>query len=349
MLEFRERFQINGEMIPENRLCEIVEKLFPIVEEMKKEDKIITEFEFVFAIAMYWYAEENCDIVVLETGLGGRFDATNIIDTPLASVITSISLDHTAILGDTYEKIAFEKCGIIKQNGITVAYGEQKDGVIDVIKKAVAQRNNKLYIADTNFDVIKSDLDGSEFVVDGISLKIPFIGKHQIKNALTAFCTVKALRERGLDISESAVKDGFETVFFPARLEILGKNPVVMLDGSHNPDGVKALANALKENMSDKRKIGVVGMLADKDVKTALSEIVCLFDEIITVSPHNPRAMSAEDLAEIISQYDIPVSAENDYKTAYQKALSRADVNDVVIIFGSLYLSGDMRKIIKNL
>lgn len=349
VLEFRERFQINGEMIPENKLCEIVEKLFPIVEEMKKEDKIITEFEFVFAIAMYWYAEENCDIVVLETGLGGRFDATNIIDTPLASVITSISLDHTAILGDTYEKIAFEKCGIIKQNGITVAYGEQKDGVIDVIKKAVAQRNNKLYIADTNFDVIKSDLDGSEFVVDGISLKIPFIGKHQIKNALTAFCTVKALRKRGLDISESAVKDGFETVFFPARLEILGKNPVVMLDGSHNPDGVKALANALKENMSDKRKIGVVGMLADKDVKTALSEIVCLFDEIITVSPHNPRAMSAEDLAEIISQYDIPVSAENDYKTAYQKALSRADVNDAVIIFGSLYLSGDMRKIIKNL
>ena len=109
VLEFRERFQINGEMIPEEKLCEIVEKLFPVVEEMKAEDKIITEFEFVFAIAMYWYAEEKCDVVVLETGLGGRFDATNIINTPLVSVITSISLDHTAILGDTYEKIAFEK------------------------------------------------------------------------------------------------------------------------------------------------------------------------------------------------------------------------------------------------
>lgn len=349
VLEFRERFQINGDMIPEDELCEIVEKLFPIVEQMKREDKIITEFEFVFAIAMYWYAEENCDVVVLETGLGGRFDATNIIDTPLASVITSISLDHTAILGDTYEKIAFEKCGIIKPNGMTVAYGDQKDGVIEVIKKTVSERNNKLYIADKNADVIKSDLYGSEFAVDGASLKIPFIGKHQIKNALTAFCAVKALRERGLDISEKALKEGFESVFFPARLEILGKNPVIMLDGSHNPDGVKALANALKENMPDKRKIGIVGMLADKDVRTALSEIVPLFEEIITVSPHNPRAMSAEELAEIISQYDIPVSAEDDYETAYQKALSKADRNDAVIIFGSLYLSGDMRKIIKNL
>ena len=349
VLEFRERFQINGEMIPENRLCEIVEKLFPVVEEMKREDKIITEFEFVFAIAMYWYAEENCDVVVLETGLGGRFDATNIIDTPLASVITSISLDHTAILGDTYEKIAFEKCGIIKPNGMTVAYGDQKDGVIEVIKKTVSERNNKLYIADKNADVIKSDLYGSEFVIDGVSLKIPFIGKHQVKNALTAFCTIKALCECGMDISQKAIKEGFETVFFPARLEILQKNPVVMLDGSHNPDGVKALANALKENMPDKRKIGIVGMLADKDVRTALSEIVPLFEEIITVSPHNPRAMSAEELAEIISQYDIPVSAEDDYETAYKKALSIADENDAVIIFGSLYLSGDMRKIIKNL
>ena len=264
-------------------------------------------------------------------------------------MVTSISLDHTAILGDTYEKIAFEKCGIIKPNGITVAYGDQKDGVIEVIKKTVSERNNKLYIADENADVIKSDLYGSEFVIDEISLKIPFIGKHQVKNALTAFCTIKALCECGMDISQKAIKEGFETVFFPARLEILQKNPVVMLDGSHNPDGVKALANALKENMPDKRKIGIVGMLADKDVRTALSEIVPLFEEIITVSPHNPRAMSAEELAEIISQYDIPVSAEDDYETAYKKALSKADRNDAVIIFGSLYLSGDMRKIIKNL
>ena len=349
VLEFRERFQINGEMIPEKKLCEIVEKLFPVVEQMKAEDKIITEFEFVFAIAMYWYAEEQCDAVVLEVGLGGRFDATNIINTPLVSVITSISLDHTAILGDTYEKIAFEKCGIIKPNGITVAYGDQKDGVIEVIKNTACERNNQLYIADKNADVKKSDLNGSEFSVDGVDLKIKFIGKHQVKNALTAYSAVKALRARDLNISESAVKEGFESAFFPARLEILKNNPIVMLDGSHNPDGVKALANALKENMNGMKKIGIVGMLADKDVKTALGEIVSLFDEVITVSPNNPRKMRAEELAEIIRGYGVKATSESDYEKAYQKALFKAGNDKAVIVFGSLYLSGDMRKIIKNL
>ncbi len=349
VLEFRERFQINGEMIPEEKLCEIVEKLFPIVEDMKAEGKIITEFEFVFAIAMYWYAEERCDVVVLETGLGGRFDATNIIDTPLVSVITSISLDHTAILGDTYEKIAFEKCGIIKPDGITVAYGDQKDGVLEVIKKTADERNNKLYIADKEVEVKRSGLDGSEFVIDGILLKIRFIGKHQVKNALTAYRAVKALKERGLEISESAVKEGFATAFFPARLEILKKEPVVMLDGSHNPDGVKALANALKENMAGIKKIGIVGMLADKDVKTALGEIAGLFDEVITVEPNNPRKMSAEALADIIREYGVKASSENNYAAAYKKALELAGSDKAIIVFGSLYLSGDMRKIINKL
>ena len=350
VLEFRERFQINGEMIPEKKLCEIVEKLFPIVEEMKAEGKIITEFEFVFAIAMYWYAEENCDAVVLETGLGGRFDATNIINTPLVSVITSISLDHTAILGDTYEKIAFEKCGIIKPNGITVAYGEQKDSVINVIKNTVSERSNELYIADTEkVNCIKSDLNGSDFEFENMKLHISFIGEHQIKNAVTALYALKALRERSLNISESAVKEGFETAFFPARLEILKKEPIVMLDGSHNPDGVKALASALKENMEGIGKIGIVGMLADKDVKTALGEIVDLFDEVITVAPNNPRKMCAEELAEMIRGYGVKAASESDYEKAYQKALSKAGKDKAVIVFGSLYLSGDMRKIIKNL
>lgn len=347
VLEFRERFQINGEMIPENRLCEIVEKLFPVVEQMKSEDKIITEFEFVFAIALYWYAEENCDIVVLETGLGGRFDATNMIDTPLVSVITSISLDHTAILGDTYEKIAFEKCGIIKPNGITVAYGDQKDGVLNVIQNAVLERNNKLYIADTSLvKCLRSDLNGSDFAFQGKTWHIPFIGEHQIKNAVTALYTIQALKERELNISDKAIFDGFSTAFFPARLEILRQKPVVMLDGSHNPDGVRALAKAVEKYLFDKKKIGIVGMLADKDVQSALSEIIPLFDKVITVAPHNPRAMSENDLAEMIKEYDKEVRAESDYAKAYETALSLAGEHDAIIIFGSLYLAGDMRKIV---
>lgn len=354
VLEFRERFQIDGKMIEKKELASIVEEIYPIVVQMKNEDKIITEFEFVFAIALIWYSRQNCDVVVLETGLGGRFDATNIIDTPLTSVITSISLDHTAILGNTYEKIAFEKCGIIKPNGITIAYGEQKDGVIDVIRKTANERNNKLFIANTDSVIKKSSsLDGSKFdfrsdKLNMNDLKIPFIGDHQLKNAATALYTVKALKELGYNISENAIKEGFSTAFFPARLELFKRSPIILLDGAHNPGGAEALSKAIKDNLSDKRKIGIVGMLADKDINTALSMLLPLFDEIITVSPHNPRAMSSEKLAETVSKYCKNVTALNDYKEAFEKALNDTDSSSAIVVFGSLYLAGDMRKIISE-
>lgn len=352
VIEFRERFQINGQMIPKDELISLVERIYPVVTDMKKEDKIITEFEFVLAIALEWYCEQNCDIVVLETGLGGRFDATNIIDTPLVSVITSISLDHTAILGDTYEQIAFEKCGIIKPNGITVAYGEQKDGVMDVIGNAAREDDNEFYIADVNsVKKISSSLDGSEFVFSydmckELNLKIPFIGEHQLKNSATALYALTALRNQGFDISDEAIKEGFSTAFFPARLEVMGKSPVVLLDGAHNPGGAEALSKAINDNLDGVKKIAVVGMLADKDVHTALSKLIPLFDEVITVTPHNPRAMSASELAEIVSEYGKPVTPVEDYETAYKKAISVSGNNGAVVIFGSLYLAGDMRKII---
>ncbi len=350
VLEFRERFQINGEMIPESRLCDIVERLYPVVEQMKTEGNIITEFEFVFAVAMTWYAEEQCDIVVLETGLGGRFDATNIIDTPLVSVITSISLDHTAVLGDTYEKIAFEKCGIIKQNGMTVAYGEQKDGVQEVIRRTAQERQNRLYIADTaNVRVTESGLNGSVFVWEGRQWHIPLMGEHQVKNAVTVLDTVKALRERGIAIAEKAVEEGLAGVAFPARQELLCREPVVMLDGSHNPDGVRALAGALKACLPDRKKIGIIGMLADKDVNAALAEIVPLFEEIIAVPVHNPRAMGERELADRIAGYDIAVCAESDYERALQKAMARMNDQTALIIFGSLYLAGDIREKAKKM
>lgn len=356
VLDFRERFQIDGKMIDENELATIVEQIYPVVMQMKDEGKIITEFEFVFAIALVWYSSQKCDCVVLETGLGGRFDATNIIDTPLVSVITSISLDHTAILGDTYEKIAFEKCGIIKSNGYTVAYGEQKDGVLDVIRNSAKEKNNKLYVADVNSITKKSSsLDGSEFSFScemfGISdLKIRFIGEHQLKNSATALYTIGVLRQRGFNIPDSAIKDGFKTAFFPARLELLGKNPIVLLDGAHNPGGAEALSRAIKDNLSGKKKTGIVGMLADKDVHTALSMLLPLFDEIITVSPHSPRAMTSEMLAQTAKEYCKNITIMNDYDEAFRKALSCADSDSAIVIFGSLFLAGDMRKVIlKNL
>lgn len=350
VLEFRERFMIDGEMIPEQTLADIVGEIFPVIEDMRREGKIITEFEFVFAVAVLWYAREKCDIVVLETGLGGRFDATNIIDTPLCSVITSISLDHTKILGDTFEKIAFEKCGIIKPDGICVAYAKQDSSAMKVIEKTAREKNNRLIIADgDNAEIINADISGTDFRYNGQKLHIRLLGDHMVRNAATALETLYALRNQGLEISDKAIKESFAEVSFPARMEVLSVSPLIILDGAHNPDGAKALSEALKKYLPNKRKTGIVGMLADKDVRTSLSYLIPQFDRIITVEPDNPRKMTAEELGDTIKPYCNDIIPCHNLNKAFQTALTDIDEDSALVIFGSLYLASDMRKIvIKN-
>ena len=360
VLEFRERFQINGEMIPHETLAQIVEQLIPVVQAMKDEGKIITEFEFVLAVALTWYAQEQCDIVVLETGMGGRFDATNIITTPLASVIMSISLDHTAILGDTCEKIAFEKCGIIKSDGHTVVYGDQPEGVLEVVRAAASERRNTLTIASPDcVEKRHTDLHGSDFTFRDPDTSItqeyhiPFLGDYQLNNAAAALFTLRTLRQNGLVISEEAIRSGLSKAFFPARSELLGEAPVILLDGAHNPGGTKAFSAVVKEHLAHYHKVAVCGMLADKDVRQALRYLIPLFDSVMTVSPQNPRAMSSEELASIVSEYHVPTEAFQDYSAAYEKALQEArkltaetGKPSAIVVFGSLYLASDMRKVI---
>lgn len=348
ILEFRERFTIDGKMIPKQTLADITEKILPYAEDMRSEGKIITEFEFIFAAALMWYAMEKCDVVVLETGLGGRFDATNIIDTPLCSVITSISLDHTNILGDTLEKIAYEKCGIIKKDGVCVAYSDQYDGVIDVIKKTSAEKNNRLIIADSRkAEIIESNIFGTRFRYNSLDLKIKLSGEHMVKNAVTALETLFVLREKGFDITDNIIKQSFSAVTFPARMEVLKKNPLVIIDGAHNPDGAKALSIALKKYFDGKKMIGIVGMLKDKDVKNALSCLVPLFDRIYTTEPDNPRKMTSKELAETILPYCKNITACESMDEAYKKAKNDLEENaDALVIFGSLYLASDMRRIV---
>lgn len=351
VLEFRERFMINGEMIKPQTLADIVEELFPLVETMKNEGKIITEFEFVFVVALTWYARENCDIVVLETGLGGRFDATNIISSPLVSVITSISLDHTKILGDTYDKIAFEKCGIIKPDSITVAYADQRPEAMQVIRDNAEKKNNRLLIADSdNAKILSSDITGTKFSFKldekTIQLTIRLTGLHQVKNAVTALYALGAVREQGYNIPDSAIAEGFAQVSFPARMELLRTKPIVLLDGAHNPGGAKALSDAVKLYLGNKRITGIVGMLADKDIDTSFSVLLPLFDEIVAVAPDNPRKMPPEELARLVRPYCPKVTPIDDLTEAYHLALSKTGDNDILIVFGSLYLAADMRKII---
>ena len=351
VLEFRERFIIDGNMISPQTLADIVSELFPVIEQMRGEEKIITEFEFVLAVALTWFARERCDIVVLETGLGGRFDATNIIDSPLVTAITSISLDHTQILGDTYEKIAFEKCGIIKPDGITVAYGDQQPGAMRVICDTAEERNNILLTAKTDgVEVISSDIRGTSFsfIDEGRPIKLftRLIGEHQIRNTMTAYMIIRALRMRGVRIPEEAVYAGFAKVVFPARLELLSEKPIILLDGAHNPGGAAALYAAVKKYLSGKSLTGIVGMLGDKDVASAIALLAPLFERIKTVSPDNPRAMSSEELAGIVKKYCLDVSSYDDLSEAWAAARAETKNDGAIVIFGSLYLASDMRRII---
>ena len=340
IIDFRERFQINGEMISEDELIKIVEKIKSIVDTYPK-DEIPTEFEIVTAIGMMYFYQNNCDVVVLEVGLGGRFDSTNVIKNPLVSVICSISLDHTAQLGDTVDKIAFEKAGIIKENCESVLYPVQEEEVFKVIEDVAIKKHSNLTIAKNerisivdrhiNGDIIRfNDLD--------IALKIP--GMFQPINYITA---VTAIEKSGLKVTDSQIKNGAEKAFFPARLQLFSENPKILLDGAHNPDGVKALKEHLEKYFD--KPTAIIGMMKDKDVSTVLSEIAPLFSKIITVTVNNPRSLTADELAEKAEKYCDNVMPIADYKKAI---LQERKANEDFVICGSFYLCSDALKILED-
>lgn len=349
--DFRERMQINGEMIPREKLVLLAQKVFEITEQMAREEKIITEFELITAIAMLWYAEENCDIVVLEVGLGGRLDATNVIKKPLVSVITSISLDHTKILGGTVEKIAAEKCGIIKEGGITVVSPCQKPEAMEIIKNIAAKRHNMLIDAgETDARVVSTNISGTILEYKEYSLHLPFIGAHQVQNAKTALAVLEILQEIYPKITIKTIADGFSAAKLPARLEVLSQSPLVLLDGAHNPGGTAALAEAVREYFPGQKIIAIMGMLADKDVDLAVKNLSGLISQVVTVSPSSSRAMSAEDLAARWERLGVCAYPAAGFDCALEKAFGLLKPDGVLLICGSLYLAGDLRgRVIKLL
>ncbi len=346
--DFRERFQIDSKMIPKRTFSRLVKKVKMIVDKMSLEGNQLTEFEVNTAIAMLYFKEQNCDIVCLEVGLGGRFDATNVIDTPLVSVITAIALDHTHILGDTIEKIAFEKAGIIKKGCTCVSYPLQKDEAAAEIMQKCAETGSKYITANSNaVKIISSDITGSDFLYSNEHYHVGFVGKHQVYNAVTAILTTQQLTKKGFSIPEACVKEGLQGVSMPARFEIVSKSPLIILDGAHNPQGMKALSETVKD-IKAKRKLMIIGMLADKDYDTSLSAICPFVDEIITVDVNNPRALDAKALMLASLKYCENVSFENNLKKAYTKALKALDKEDMLLICGSLYMVSDMRRFFKK-
>ncbi|MGN0454101.1 MAG: bifunctional folylpolyglutamate synthase/dihydrofolate synthase [Ruminococcus sp.] len=348
--DFRERIQINGEMISENDLAEAVEKTFPLVEKLREQDCIITEFEYIMAVEFYIHSLKKCDVVVLETGMGGLLDCTNVIKPPLCSIITTVGIDHTAILGGTLEKIAEQKCGIIKENSVAVT-SKQDFKAMSVIENTANAKGVPLYKSeDVTVKIINTTIDESVFEYKGEKLRLPLAGIHQIENAKTVLSAIDALNRGGiLEISKGSIVKGFESAKNPARLEIMGKSPLVILDGAHNPNGIKALADSLCTLVPHSDKICIMGMMSDKDSVSSIELLENTFTEVICVDVENPRSLKAEELAQECKGHFKNVKAVGSPVSAFDYAYEKAQKDGLcLVICGSLYLCGEIRPYILN-
>lgn len=340
LFRFNERMQINGRQIGDEALADIVSQVKPVADTMEDHP---TEFELMTAAALLWFRQENCDIVVLEAGLGGRFDATNAIAVPEAAVIMNIGLDHTQVLGDTLEQIAGEKAGIIKPGCDCVLY-QQGEGVTEVVRQACAEQGAKLHIAD--FSQIHSEFDslyGQSFTYKGEAYALPLLGRHQLKNAAVALETVEVLRAKGWKLEQSDVEHGIYAVTWPGRFEIVHDQPIFVVDGGHNPQCAQTVAENLESYFPGRDRILLVGMLADKDCSGTLDILAPAASSFICLTPESPRALPAEDLAKLLKKYRKPIHVCPDIREAVGLALDMAGSTGVICAVGSLYSVGAIR------
>ncbi len=351
--EFEERMQINGVNIPKEKLANLITKI------QKVTDDVIeagfdnpTQFEIITALMFLYFAEENVDFAVIEVGLGGRLDATNVID-PVLTVITSISFDHMNILGSTIAEIAYEKCGIIK-NAPVISY-PQVDEAMKVIEDTCNEKNVKLIKTDindikdviidkiNNFQRISIDVEGE--VIDIIT---PLLGEHQVKNTLVAVNVINEFSKIYKKIDTEILRAGIFSTKWIGRMEVLRKEPTVLLDGAHNVDGIKNLKASVSKYFDYENMILVIGILGDKEVKKMTTDISEDAKVVILTEPHSERAESLDVMGEYLEEIGKPYEKILDYEEAYKRALAFAGENDLILICGSLYMIGDMRKTINK-
>ena len=340
VLDFRERFQINGQMIPPDALERLAGKVRAAAETLGETP---VQFEAVTALALCWFDEECCDIAVLETGLGGRFDATNAVENTLVAAITRIDLDHTELLGDTVEKIAAEKAGIVKPGCITVTYPVQEKEALQVIAAACIREKADLVAPEAeDIHLRQGGLFENRLEYGGYEVDLALPGAHQACNAAMAIEIALALWRKGLDISDEAILEGLEATRFPARIEVLRKQPLVLLDGSHNPAGAAVLAATLKAPKLPQKPGAVLGVLADEAAAEMLRALGGSFSTIYAVTPDCPRAMSAASLAELAEQElpEVPVYPCASLDEALNAALG---LPQGAVVCGSLYLAAQAR------
>lgn len=348
---FLERVQINGVPVEEIVFADAVSFVKEGVDHLSEKDIVITEFEALTAAAFLCFEKLSCDVVVLEVGLGGRLDATNIIDTPLCNVITSLSLDHTGVLGDSIEKIAQEKCGTIKIMSRVVVSTEQPQKALDVIKEKVASTSSLLVIPEkANVVVHSSDLFGTEFSYKGYKYKIPMAGMHQVKNMTCVIEACEILKE-WFDITTENIRRGISQTVLPARVEILCDRPLVVLDGGHNEDGAAAFYNCIKEQLGNYNRVYALGgMMADKAVEKSLAPLMRKVDCFVSVTPDNPRAMQCDELRRIAEKYCDECYSFPASRDGVGFVIERLEKCDAFLCIGSLYLAGEIRDyLIENL
>ncbi|MBR2615989.1 MAG: bifunctional folylpolyglutamate synthase/dihydrofolate synthase [Clostridia bacterium] len=341
ILRFNERMKLNGVDIPDQTLAELTDYVRPFTEGMEEKP---TEFELITAIGMEYFAREKCDIVVLECGMGGRLDSTNVIDPPILSVITGIALDHTAFLGDTVEKVAAEKAGIIKAGSRVPYCGRDKDAERVILDRA-RRVGVPCHLADrTGFLLKRQDLSGTVFdYKEYRNLKIPLLGDYQKENAQNVLCAVKLLKESGLTLSDEAVRAGLEKVRWPARYERVRTKPLILCDGGHNPEGVASAVESTKTYFKDTRLIVVTGVMADKDYRYIAKRLGQIASEVLCLTPSNPRALKAEEYAKIFREGGIPARAFPSPAEAIAEAMRRADqTGEAILCVGSLYMYGEI-------
>jgi dihydrofolate synthase / folylpolyglutamate synthase len=364
LLSFTNRMAVNGDDIDRAELVSLVEEVRPHVEIISEDPDLgdMTEFEVVTVLAFCYFARQNTDLVVLEVGLGGRLDATNVI-TPLLSVITNISLEHTDILGDTIEKIAYEKAGIIKA-GRPLVTAAADDRALGVFKKRCSELGSPLHRV-YPFSAADEGVSGNKprafsgkvtsagqyFSYSGFSLQlddlfIPLRGSYQLDNAATALAAAEILFKEGFSISIEEIKEGLAETIWPGRLELLAEKPLLIMDGAHNPAAMDKLATAIRAYFSYDKLILVYGMLADKDMESMLKSILPQADTVVFTRPVLPRAAEPAAVADYAVKklgFKKQLFVVNEFGAALEKAIDLAEPDDAVLVTGSLYTVSDIR------
>lgn len=338
VFDFCERIQINNQNISHKDLTEIVDKVKSAVDKILKKGIEPTEFEVITAAALLYFYRQKCDYVVLEVGLGGRYDSTNIIPAPHAAIITSISLDHTKILGNTVEQIACEKCGIIKSGSKVITTNEQNEKALEIIKRTANENNADLIVGGVeSAKILNENIFGTDLSFNGIKIHIPLAGRHQVENSVGVITAAKAL-----GIADGHIKEGIENTVIHARMEIIEKEPLIMLDGGHNPECAAALANVLKNFAGDYNITVLVGMMADKDCKKYLQKILPLCKKCVVTVPDNLRSLGANELAKLSKEFVKDVEIIENPKEAYTFLKAETGKEAMLLVCGSFYLISDI-------